>query len=110
MVGIVFNFGQADTSKPPNGRFFETGAWSAFVPVLDVLWLVAFVFLALAGWIGALAFDAGAQNSVLLLSIAVWLTGTLQRTSRHSYVTGRRYFPPKLTHITPRGTAHVGQV
>ena len=35
-VGIGFNFGQVNESKPPSGKFFETGAWSVFVPVLDV--------------------------------------------------------------------------
>lgn len=93
-VGIDFNFGVADTSKPSNGHFFETGAWSVFVPVLDVGAVASWRLGSGGGSVAAITW----QNIVAPGLYVVWS----KRDSPFSILLGAQY-GPELRKISAGG-------
>ena len=84
-VGLDFNFGLVDNSKPSNGKFFETGAWSVFVPVLDVGAVASWRLGSGGGSVAAITW----QNIVAPGLYAVWS----KRDSPFSILLGAQYGP-----------------
>lgn len=85
-VGLDFNFGQAtDKSKPPSGRFFDTGAWSVFVPILDIGAVASWRLGSGGGTVSSITW----QNIVAPGIYAVWS----KRDSPFSVLVGAQYGP-----------------
>jgi hypothetical protein len=94
-VGLDFNWGKVSAaSGEDNGKFFQTGSWSLFVPILDVG--------AVASW--RLGSGGGQVSSITWANIvapgvfAVWS----KRGSPFSILVGAQY-GPELTKISAGG-------
>jgi len=92
-VGLNFNFGQVDRRKASSGKFFETGAWSVFVPVLD-LGAVASYRLGGGGSVPAVTWE----NIVAPGLYVVWS----KRDSPLSILLGAQY-GPELRKVSANG-------
>lgn len=95
-VGIEFNWGQVTDKSPANGRFFETGAWSAFVPVLDVGAVASWRLGSGGGSVSAITW----QNIVAPGLYVVWS----KRDSPLSILFGAQYGPELRKVSTGGGT------
>ncbi len=85
-VGLDFNFGRVlNRTQAPSGRFFDTGAWSLFVPVLDVGAVASWRLGSGGGSVSAITW----QNIVAPGLYAVWS----KRDSPFSVLFGAQYGP-----------------
>lgn len=84
-VGIAFNFGRVNEQVASSGSFFEPGAWSVFVPILDVGAVASWRLGSGGGNVPAITW----QNIVSPGIYAVWS----QRDSPFSVLLGGQYGP-----------------
>lgn len=93
-VGLDFNFGRAVPGSAPSGGFFDTGAWSVFVPILDLGAVASWRLGSGGGTVPALTW----QNIVAPGLYVVWS----KRDSPFSILVGAQY-GPELRKISAAG-------
>ena len=95
-VGLDFNFGQVASGSKPQNTFFDTGAWSLFVPVLDVGAVASWRLGSGGGSVSAVTW----QNIVAPGLFVVWS----KRDSPFSILLGAQY-GPELRKVSAGGNA-----